>query len=52
MSQISEADRMGMLYRFLQQRDENRRFRATIDPKQITLEDCIKKQKNTCNQNK
>lgn len=45
MTKISEADRMGMLYRFLQQRDENRRFRATIDPKQITLEDCIKKVK-------
>lgn len=43
MNKLSEAERMGILYRYLQQRDENRRFRATIDPKQITLEDCIKK---------
>lgn len=34
---------LGKLYRYLQQRDENRKFRKTIDPKQITLEQAIRR---------
>lgn len=37
----NEAELMGKLYRLLQQIDENRKFRKTIDKRQIVLEQAI-----------
>ena len=39
---MSEADAVGLLYKLLKQRDENKKFKKTVDPNQILLEDCIK----------
>lgn len=36
------ADELGKLYRYLQQKAEYKKFRKIIDPKQITLDDAIK----------
>lgn len=36
------ADALGKLYRFLQAKDQNKKFKKTIDPKQITLDDAIR----------
>ena len=38
---MSEAEKWGAIYKKLKEIDENRKFRKTIDPKQITLEQCI-----------
>lgn len=38
---MSEAEKWGAIYRKLQQIDENRKFRKTIDKRQITLEMAI-----------
>jgi hypothetical protein len=40
---MTEAEKWGAIYRKLQQIDENRKFRKTIDKRQITLEQCIAK---------
>ena len=40
---MSEADKIGRLYQILRQRDEDRKFRKTIDPRQVTLEQAIAK---------
>ena len=36
------ANQLAKLYKKLKEIDENRQFRKTIDPKQVTLEECIK----------
>nr|DAO76785.1 MAG TPA: hypothetical protein [Microviridae sp.] len=44
------ADALGKLYRFLQMKDENRKFKKSISKNQITLDDAIRraeKQKRT-----
>lgn len=38
---MTEADKWAKIYHYLEQRDADRKFRKTIDPKQITLEQCI-----------
>ena len=38
---MSEADKWAAIYHKLQEIDENRRFRKTIDPRQVTLEEAI-----------
>lgn len=38
---MTEADKWAAIYRKLQEIDENRKFRKTIDPRQITLEQAI-----------
>ena len=38
---MTEAEKWGAIYRKLQEIDENKRFRKTIDPRQITLEQAI-----------
>ena len=38
---MTEADKWGAIYRKLQQIDENRKFRKTIDKRQVVLESCI-----------
>lgn len=40
---MTEADKWGAIYRKLQEIDENRKFRKTIDKRQITLEQCIER---------
>lgn len=37
----NNAELWGAIYKKLKEIDENRKFRKTIDPKQITLEQCI-----------
>lgn len=39
------AELWGAIYRKLQEIDENKKFRKTIDKNQITIEDIIKKAK-------
>lgn len=36
------ASQLEQLYKKLKEIDENRKFRKTIDPRQITLEQCIR----------
>ena len=38
---MTEADKWAAIYRKLQEIDENRKFRKTIDKRQVTLEQCI-----------
>ena len=38
---MSQAEKWGAIYKKLKEIDENRKFRKTIDPNQITLEQCI-----------
>lgn len=38
---MTEAEKWGTIYKKLKQIDENRKFRKTIDKRQITLEQCI-----------
>lgn len=38
---MSEAEKWGAIYKKLKEIDENRKFRKTIDRRQITLEQCI-----------
>lgn len=40
---MSEADKWAAIYHKLREIDENRKFRKTIDPRQITLEQAIKR---------
>lgn len=37
------ADALGKLYRFLQMKDENRKFKKSISKNQITLDDAIRR---------
>lgn len=37
----NNAELWGAIYKTLKEIDENRKFRKTIDPNQITLEQCI-----------
>lgn len=39
---MSEAEKWGAIYRKLQQIDENRKFRKSIDRRQLTIEQAIK----------
>jgi len=38
---MTEAEKWGAIYKKLKEIDENRKFRKTIDRRQITLEQCI-----------
>lgn len=38
---MTEAEKWGAIYKKLKEIDENRKFRKTIDKRQITLEQCI-----------
>ena len=38
---MTEAEKWGAIYQKLREIDENKRFRKTIDPRQITLEQAI-----------
>lgn len=38
---MTEAEKWGAIYRKLQEIDENKKFRKTIDRRQITLEQAI-----------
>lgn len=38
---MNEADKWAAIYHKLREIDENKRFRKTIDPRQITLEQAI-----------
>lgn len=38
---MSEAEKWGAIYKKLKEIDENRKFRKTIDRRQLTLEQCI-----------
>lgn len=40
---MTEAEKWGAIYRKLQQIDELKKFRKTIDPKQVLLDDAIKR---------
>lgn len=40
---MNNAEKWGAIYIKLREIDENRKFRKTIHPKQITLEQCILK---------
>lgn len=42
---MTEAEKWGAIYRKLQQIDENRKFRKTIDKRQITIEMAIAKKR-------
>lgn len=38
---MTEAEKWGAIYKKLKEIDENRKFRKTIDKRQVTLEQCI-----------
>lgn len=40
---MSQAEKWGAIYKKLKEIDENRKFRKTIDPKQVLLDDAIKR---------
>lgn len=50
---MSQAEKWGAIYKKLKEIDENRKFRKTIDPKQVLLDDAIKRKlKEMKNENK
>lgn len=49
---MTEAEKWGAIYRKLQEIDENKKFRKTIDPRQITLEQAIARAERKTKTNK